>query len=121
MRSIRRILIAVKDPDARAHPALKKAVQLARGLDADLELFHALTWPICPGFCGNQTIQDVENEARTRIVKRLQVLADRLQEDRKRRIRISVAAEWDAPGYEAIIRRAVATKADLIVAGIHPG
>jgi universal stress protein E len=34
---------------------------------------------------------------------------------------VSVAAEWDYPCYEAIVRRALATRADLIVAECHPG
>ena len=41
MRRIRRILVAVKDPTAKALPALEKAGQLARALDAELVLFHA--------------------------------------------------------------------------------
>ena len=43
MNSIRRILIAVKDPASRAQNTLVKAGQLARALDAHLELFHAIT------------------------------------------------------------------------------
>ena len=40
---------------------------------------------------------------------------------RQARLKISVAAEWDSPAYEAIIRRAHASKADLIVAERHAG
>ena len=36
MRRIRRILVAVKEPAARALPAVAKAAQLARALDAEL-------------------------------------------------------------------------------------
>ena len=123
MRPIRRILVAIKDPDARAHPVLKKAAQLARALHADLELFHALTWPICAEayLYTNKTFQDVENEQRARVLKRLQLLADRLPRARTRSAKISVAATWDAPGYEAVIRRAMVFRADLIVAGAHNG
>jgi hypothetical protein len=45
MRPIRRILVAVKDPEARALPAIRKAAQLARACGAQLELFHALSKP----------------------------------------------------------------------------
>jgi hypothetical protein len=37
----------------------------------------------------------------------------------RRAIEVSVAAEWDFPGYEAVIRRANQIKADLIVADLH--
>ena len=36
MNPIRRILIAVKDPDARRQPGIDKAIRIARQLDAGL-------------------------------------------------------------------------------------
>jgi nucleotide-binding universal stress UspA family protein len=42
MRSIRRILVAIKDPEAKTTPALVKAGQLARALGAQIELFHGI-------------------------------------------------------------------------------
>ncbi|HEX2790836.1 MAG TPA: universal stress protein [Steroidobacteraceae bacterium] len=123
MRSIRRILVAVKEPAARATPAaVKKAVQLARALGARLELFHALTAPIYADtfIYGDRSFSDITRAAQQQAEKRLQALAARLQ-GRGRRLRISVAAEWDMPAYEAIIRRAQASKADLIVAERHAG
>ena len=41
MKEIKRILVAVKDPGARAQPAIVKAAQIARACGARLELFHA--------------------------------------------------------------------------------
>jgi len=43
MRRIRCILVAVKDPTAKSQPALAKAAQLARALDAALVSFQAMT------------------------------------------------------------------------------
>ena len=40
MQPIRRILVAIKDPAARALPAVHKAAQIAKGLNAQLTLFH---------------------------------------------------------------------------------
>jgi universal stress protein E len=120
MRTIRRILVAVKNPEARTIPALAKAAQLARGLDARLELFHAMTWPIYA--TADLDFHEIEMQERDRVTTRLQKLAARVAgSGRQRRLRISVAAEWDRPAYEAIIRRATATGADLIVADQHPG
>jgi hypothetical protein len=45
MRSIRRILVAMKDPKSRSLPAVAKAARLAQALGAELELFHSMTCP----------------------------------------------------------------------------
>jgi universal stress protein E len=125
MRSIRRILVAVKEPGSRSMPAtVTKGMQLARALGAQLELFHALTAPVYAEvfIYGKRSFGDVTQQIRLRAVKRLQALAARASAaGRQRQVRISVAAEWDAPAYEAIIRRAMATKADLIIAERHAG
>jgi universal stress protein E len=125
MRSIRRILVAVKEPAARATPAaVNKAVQLARALGARLELFHALTVPIYADtfIYGDRSFSDVTGEMQQQALTRLERLATRLKgHGRQRRLKISVAAEWDSPAYEAIIRRAQTSKADLIVAEQHAG
>jgi universal stress protein E len=125
MRSIRRILVAVKDPGSRATPAtVIKAVELARALGARLELFHALTTPVYAEtfIYGDGSFGDITKEMRRSAVERLEALADRLRgHGRQRRLLVSVAAEWDAPAYEAIIRRAQATKVDLIIAERHAG
>ena len=49
MRRIRRILVAVKDGTGKAPPALGKAAQLARALDAELVLFQAIDTPLLLG------------------------------------------------------------------------
>ena len=50
MHPIRRILVAFKNLPERSLPAIVKAAQLARALEARLELFHALTASIYVGF-----------------------------------------------------------------------
>ena len=40
MQPIRHILVAVKNPSARVLPAVNKAAQIAKGLKAQLTLFH---------------------------------------------------------------------------------
>jgi len=113
MPAIRRILVAIGNPYARSHPALGKAAQLARGLGAQLELFHALTGPIYAA--SDLDFQTAQTREGARAVGRLQVLASRLRSVSK----VKVSASWDAPAYEAVIRRAVATHADLIVVDRH--
>jgi universal stress protein E len=120
MSRIRRILVAVKDPMAVALPAVVKATQLARALDADLELFHAIDCPVYmdTAGCAEERALQTEEEARAVYLQRLERIAARL---RLHTPRVTVAAGWDHPGYEAIIRRAEASGADLIVAECHAG
>ena len=46
MPRIRRILVAVKNPSAKNSPAVIKGAQLARALNAELILFHAISVPL---------------------------------------------------------------------------
>ena len=46
MQPIRRILVAVKNPAARVLPAVNKAAQIAKGLHAQLTLFHDIATPM---------------------------------------------------------------------------
>jgi hypothetical protein len=48
--AIHRILVAIKDPRARAIPAIAKAAQLARALGAEVRLFHAIPGRLS-GYC----------------------------------------------------------------------
>ena len=118
MRRIRRILVAVKDPAAKALPVLAKAAQLARGLDAELVLFHAITAPLYLEGDVARGLIGIERGTRAACLARLEVRALRL---RSLGISVSVSAEWDYPAYEAIVRAASRAGADLIVAERHAG
>jgi universal stress protein E len=120
MSAIRRILVAVKDLEARSMPAVLKAAQLARAHGAKLELFHALSAPVYADAYTlySQGVSALEHELRQQALRRLETVADRL---RMHSIRVSVSVEWDFPAYEAIVRQALRIKADLIVVGPHPG
>jgi universal stress protein E len=118
--SIRRILVAVKDVRGRASPAIRKAAQLARALDAKLDLYHAITDPLAVDalmFAG-QDERKLEAATRARHVKRLEAFAAPL---RRTGLQVTTAAEWDYPVHEAIVRRARHVRADLIVVEQHPG
>ena len=117
---VRRILVAVKDPQAKSLPAVVKAAQLARAWGAELELFHGISTTVYTDiFClqsGN--LLDIERELRGQLLQPLERIAARL---RKHAINVTVSAEYDFPVYEAIVRRARHIKADLIVAECHSG
>lgn len=115
-----RILFAIRDPGARNQPGLAKAIQVARARGAALELFHALTdvLMIELGDSGDDTLERlrarVENEAREPL-ERLCAAA------RKHGVETVCSVEWDYPPHEAIVRRATATGAELIIAECHRG
>lgn len=119
-RSIRRILVAVKELRGRSSPALKKAARLARALDAQVELFHVIGEPVPVDALAvaRQGISSYEAAQRVRYLKRLETMAARL---RRTGLKVSVAAEWDHPVHEAVVRRAQGTGADLIVVERHAG
>jgi len=120
MSAIRRILVAVKDLQARSMPAVLKGAQIARAHGAKLELFHALSSPVYADAYTlyNQGLAALEHAQRQQALRRLETVADRL---RAHSIRVTVSAEWDFPAFEAIVRQALKVKADLIVVGPHPG
>jgi universal stress protein E len=117
-RSIRRILVAVKDVRGRSSPALKKAARLARALNARMELFHAISEPVAVDALAfsREGIGKFEATQHARYLKRLERMAAPL---RRTGVTVNVAAEWDYPVHEAVVRRALRTGADLIIAERH--
>ncbi len=117
--SIRRILVAVKDPWARSLPAVEKAAQLARALRARVQLFSALSEPLYvdAAEASGVTLTTLERTAHERAARRLEVIAQRL---RGSGIRTESVAQWDYPPHEAVVRAARLFRADLIVAERHP-
>jgi universal stress protein E len=120
MPAIRRILVAVKELSGKPLPAVLKGAQLARAYGAPLELFHGLTTSLYSDsvIARGQGMVSLEQDLRQKALRRLEAIADRL---RAHSIKVTVSAEWDYPAHEAIIRRAHAIKADLIVASLHAG
>lgn len=120
MRNFRKILVAIKEPQAKAQNALGKAAQLARKSGAALELFHDLDVPLFVDTSGMDPggFRNEARELRARALERLEKLAKPL---RKQGLKVTITAVWDFPAYEAIVRRATATGADLIVAECRPG
>jgi universal stress protein E len=114
MRSITKILVAVRDPAARAPAALLKAAALAAALGAQLELFHALCEPVMvePFNSLGEPAQLKKHEERA--AARLQRLAATLALSGGR---VTSVVAWDFPAHEAIIRHAQRSNADLIIAG----
>jgi universal stress protein E len=117
MQAMRRILVAIKDPQARSLPAVAKAAQLARALGAEIELFHAIDAPLYVGASSGDATQ-LESYWRNQFLRQLDRAAKRIS---GADLKVATAVEWDYPGYEAVIRRARQIRADLIVAERHAG
>ncbi len=118
MKTLRRILVAIKTPKARGQPALRKAAQLALGSGARLELFHAIDTPLYQDAYAlqGQSLQQTQREWRERVLAQLEKLAAPL---RKEGLNVTVGSDWDYPAYEAVVRAAQRGSADLIVAERH--
>ena len=113
MPAIRRILVAIKDPQAKSLPSVAKAGQLARALGAQIELFHALNVPLYVDTSGGDSVRNRTKVQKAHCLNQLEQLAAQL---RRRGVEAAIAAEWDFPAHEAIVRRATRAGADLIIA-----
>ena len=120
MPTIRRILVAVKDPTSKSLPAVMKAAQLARAWGAELELFHGIATTNYTDIFSlkNASLVDLERAMCAQQLSMLERIAARL---RYHAIDVTISAEHDFPAYEAIVRQACLIKADLIVAECHAG
>jgi len=120
MQPIRRILVAIKNPAGRALPAVNKAAQIAKGLNAQLTLFHDIATPLyAEALQGREVdLKSWQREVQTARREQLEKLAARI---RKHGIDVDVTADWDFPPYEAIIRKAQRISADLLVVENHHG
>jgi universal stress protein E len=119
---IRRILVALRDERRAPRGALRKAAALANANGATIELFHAVNDPealdaLRHGYVEGRDAQEIADKVRQRSLKRLAKLAT--LKDFKG-LKVTCAASWDFPSHEAIVRRVLATKADLVIASVQP-
>jgi len=116
----RRILFAVRDPEAARQPGIAKAIQLAKSIGASLELFHALASPVFTTLAPllDNSIETLRRKALERARTRLAKFAALA---RRRGVSFTFSAECDYPPHEAVVRRAILIGADLIVAECHKG
>ena len=115
---IRRILVAVRESGARDFPAAQKAAQLARRLNAELCLFHAIATPIYAEtlLVSREPLAQVSELAMSASARSLERLAASL---RIGGLKVTTATDWDHPVSDAIIRAAIRFRADLLVAECH--
>jgi len=112
-----RILVAVKDLGARDFPAAKKAAQLARVLNAELCLFHAITEPLYVEtlLLTKHPIAHFEEQTKEKARRRLERIANSLRGESRQPLQITTETAWDYPAHDAITRAAIRLEADLVV------
>ncbi len=114
---IRRILVALRDPRHPLRSQLRKAGTLARAAGARVELFHAINEPLALGTLETEGSARSLAQTQDRITTRMQQRLERLAASPLLKgVKVSTSALWDYPPYEAVIRRASAIGADLVIA-----
>jgi universal stress protein E len=120
MKTVRRILFAVKNPDSRRQKGIDKAIHVARRLGASLELFHAISTPVFLDLqpLTGTSLAELKRESLQLRQTRLEAHVARAD---TRDVEVTCKVQWDYPPHEAIVRRAKRVKADLIIAECHEG
>ena len=113
-------MFAIGDPLSVPGGVLQKVATLARSSNARIELFHALDeslpWVTEPARRGPLSpLRESE-----RIVARARHRLERIARDaRFRGCRLNIEVRWDRPPHEAIVRAALRSRADLVIASTH--
>jgi universal stress protein E len=120
VQKIQRILVAVKSPGAQWAPAVAKATQIARATGAELELFHGVDTRLYVEALdtykgGIDGFEALQSEPYTRLFEEL------AHKVRRHGVKVTCTTHVDYPIFEAILRRAEQTSADLIVTDGHLG
>ncbi len=116
-KQFRNILVAIGDARRAPRSELRKAGILARAARAKVELFHAIDEPDPErSFPETATFQEIET-LRAAIAQKYQRRLERFARDPALRgVRVRCTASWDYPPHDAVIRRALATGSELVIA-----
>jgi universal stress protein E len=117
MKEIEKIL-AVIDPTATEQPAMNRAAWLAKRCGAELELLVCYYNEYLSGdrLFDSPSLEKARDEVIQGHEKYLETLAEPLRADG---IVVKTSARWGHPLYEAIVRSALDSKADLVVKDTH--
>jgi universal stress protein E len=119
MNRVSRILAGV-DLRAETTAAVDKAARLAAAFDATLELFA----PVYNSLISRARFPQpgALDHARAQLVRGGLERLQAIEADLGGKVEVECQAAWDHPPEEALIRRAMSTRADLVVAalGVHP-
>lgn len=113
------ILVAVDELPRTPNTVLRKAAWIARQSAARVELFHVIS--DARNVATSRPLPDEEIEARQAALteKRLLRMRQLSRSPVFRGIDVQCKVVWEAAAYRAIIRRALATRPALLIAGTH--
>ncbi|HEV2702781.1 MAG TPA: universal stress protein [Steroidobacteraceae bacterium] len=117
MKKLRRILVTVADLAQEQRGVLRRAASLARASGARIELFHAVTEPHFYSRGSGNGILDLQITPGESLRAAQECLARIARSRLLTGCRVEAVAVWEKPAHEAIIRHALATRADLILSG----
>lgn len=116
MSEQRRVLVVI-DPTASFHPALERATWLARHAPTRVELFIS---DYAPQLAAGRSHGADTAEARAAVIerhrRRLEQLASGLLAEG---IATEIDARWDYPLHDSIVRKALDSKADIVIKDTH--
>jgi universal stress protein E len=117
MKKLRKILVAIADLHNVPGGALRRAAALARATDARVELFHCVTAPRTESKRIGKRLIDMQLTPEGSLSMAQKALERIARSKLLQGCRVHSLAVWDKPAHEAIIRRVIATHADLIING----
>lgn len=120
-KAFRRILVAVRDVSNVSTVMLEKAARLASASGARLELFHAVSEPIALEAMRGRTPRTPMPRGAAQIAELAQRRLSRIAASQRfAKLEVSCHVEWDFPPHEAVIRRALAQRCDLVIGQTQP-
>ncbi len=116
----KRILLAVRDVDELRPALLRKVAAFAGSARTRLEVYHAIAESVVlvPPRIGRADF-NYKSVIATAVSRSTAKLERKVAQAKLKGVRVSCRVEWDYPAFEAVLRRAAATKADLVVAVVH--
>jgi universal stress protein E len=117
MQGISKIL-AVFDPTADVHPAVKRAAWLAKNTGAELEILLCYYNQYLSGdrFFDSPSLEKARLEVIENEAKHLEALAEPLRESG---IVVKTTVLWDHPLYAGIVRHTITSAADIVFKDTH--
>ena len=117
MEKISKVL-SVIDPTVEDQPGMRRAAWLAKHCGAELELLVCYYNEYLSGdrLFDSPSLEKARSEVIANQEKHLEELAEPLRKDG---VIVTTTATWDHPLYEGIVRRAVASGADIVVKDTH--
>ncbi len=117
MQTVSKIL-AVIDPTADDQPAMRRAAWLAKRADAELELLVCYYNEYLSGdrLFDSPSLENARSEVIANQEEHLEQLAEPIRETG---VVVTTTAAWDHPLYEGIVRRVVASGADIVFKDTH--